>query len=29
VNADMLVGLFLSVAALLYLTYAMLRPEKF
>ncbi len=28
-NADMLVGLFLSVAALLYLTYAMLRPEKF
>jgi K+-transporting ATPase KdpF subunit len=28
-NADMLVGLLLSVGALGYLTYAMLRPEKF
>jgi K+-transporting ATPase KdpF subunit len=28
-NADLMVGLLLSVAALTYLTYAMLRPEKF
>jgi K+-transporting ATPase KdpF subunit len=28
-NADLLVGLLLSVGALAYLTYAMLRPEKF
>jgi K+-transporting ATPase KdpF subunit len=28
-NGDMLVGLILSIAALGYLTYAMLRPEKF
>jgi K+-transporting ATPase KdpF subunit len=27
--ADMLVGLLLSIGALAYLTYAMLRPEKF
>jgi K+-transporting ATPase KdpF subunit len=28
-SADLLVGLLLSAAALTYLTYAMLRPEKF
>jgi K+-transporting ATPase KdpF subunit len=28
-NLDLLVGLFLAVAALVYLTYAMLRPERF
>jgi K+-transporting ATPase KdpF subunit len=28
-NADLLVGLVLSVGALAYLSYAMLRPEKF
>jgi K+-transporting ATPase KdpF subunit len=28
-NADLLVGLLLSIGALTYLTYAMLRPEKF
>jgi K+-transporting ATPase KdpF subunit len=28
-NADLIVGLLLSIAALAYLTYAMLRPEKF
>lgn len=28
-SADLLVGLLLSIGALLYLTYAMLRPEKF
>jgi K+-transporting ATPase KdpF subunit len=28
-NADLLVGLLLSMGALAYLTYAMLRPEKF
>jgi K+-transporting ATPase KdpF subunit len=28
-NADLLVGLILSLGALTYLTYAMLRPEKF
>jgi K+-transporting ATPase KdpF subunit len=28
-NADLLVGLILCVGALGYLTYAMLRPEKF
>ncbi len=28
-NADLLVGLLLSLVALIYLTYAMLRPEKF
>jgi len=26
---DLIVGLVLSLAALIYLTYAMLRPEKF
>jgi len=26
---DLIVGLVLSLAALVYLTYAMLRPEKF
>jgi K+-transporting ATPase KdpF subunit len=28
-NADLLVGLILSIGALTYLTYAMLRPEQF
>ncbi|HEV3087910.1 MAG TPA: K(+)-transporting ATPase subunit F [Candidatus Elarobacter sp.] len=28
-NTDLLVGLLLAVAALVYLTYAMLRPERF
>jgi K+-transporting ATPase KdpF subunit len=28
-NFDDIVGLILTVAALVYLTYAMLRPEKF
>jgi len=28
-NADYVVGLLLALAALVYLTYAMLRPEKF
>jgi len=28
-NTDLLVGLVLAVAALAYLTYAMLRPERF
>jgi K+-transporting ATPase KdpF subunit len=28
-SADLLVGLVLAVAALVYLTYAMLRPERF
>jgi K+-transporting ATPase KdpF subunit len=28
-NADLLVGLVLSLAAMTYLTYAMLRPEQF
>ncbi len=28
-NADLLVGLVLAAGALVYLTYAMLRPEKF
>ena len=28
-NLDLIVGLLLAVAALVYLTYAMLRPEKF
>jgi K+-transporting ATPase KdpF subunit len=28
-NADLFVGLLLSIGALSYLTYAMLRPEKF
>jgi K+-transporting ATPase KdpF subunit len=28
-NADFVVGLLLALAALVYLTYAMLRPEKF
>ncbi len=28
-NADLLVGLVLAVAALVYLTYTMLRPERF
>jgi len=28
-NADLIVGLVLTVAALAYLTYAMLRPEHF
>ncbi len=28
-SADLLVGLLLSIGALTYLTYAMLRPEKF
>jgi K+-transporting ATPase KdpF subunit len=27
--ADLFVGFILSIAALAYLTYAMLRPEKF
>jgi K+-transporting ATPase KdpF subunit len=28
-TADLVAGLLLAVAALLYLTYAMLRPERF
>jgi K+-transporting ATPase KdpF subunit len=28
-TTDLLVGLALAVAALVYLTYAMLRPERF
>jgi K+-transporting ATPase KdpF subunit len=28
-NADLLAGLALAIAALAYLTYAMLRPERF
>jgi K+-transporting ATPase KdpF subunit len=28
-TADLIVGLVLAVAALIYLTYAMLRPENF
>ena len=28
-SADLMVGLALAVAALAYLTYAMLRPERF
>jgi K+-transporting ATPase KdpF subunit len=28
-TADLIVGLVLAVAALVYLTYAMLRPEHF
>jgi K+-transporting ATPase KdpF subunit len=28
-TADMIAGLVLSLAALAYLTYAMLRPERF
>jgi K+-transporting ATPase KdpF subunit len=28
-TADLIIGLVLAVAALVYLTYAMLRPEKF
>ena len=28
-SVDLIVGLVLSVAALVYLTYAMLRPEHF
>jgi len=28
-TTDLLVGLILAVAALVYLTYAMLRPERF
>jgi K+-transporting ATPase KdpF subunit len=28
-NPDLIVGLVLAVAALVYLTYAMLRPERF
>ncbi|HEV2643597.1 MAG TPA: K(+)-transporting ATPase subunit F [Candidatus Elarobacter sp.] len=28
-SADLMVGLALAVAALVYLTYAMLRPERF
>jgi K+-transporting ATPase KdpF subunit len=28
-TTDLLVGLLLAVAALVYLTYAMLRPERF
>ncbi len=28
-TADLLVGILLSIVALLYLTYAMLRPERF
>ncbi|MDQ6943236.1 MAG: K(+)-transporting ATPase subunit F [Candidatus Eremiobacteraeota bacterium] len=28
-SADLLAGLVLAVAALVYLTYAMLRPERF
>ncbi len=28
-TSDLLIGLVLAVAALVYLTYAMLRPERF
>jgi K+-transporting ATPase KdpF subunit len=28
-TTDLLVGLLLAIAALVYLTYAMLRPERF
>ena len=28
-SLDLIVGLLLAVAALVYLTYAMLRPERF
>ncbi len=28
-SADLAVGLLLAIAALVYLTYAMLRPERF
>jgi len=28
-TTDLIVGLLLAIAALVYLTYAMLRPEKF
>jgi K+-transporting ATPase KdpF subunit len=28
-SADLAIGLVLAVAALVYLTYAMLRPERF
>jgi K+-transporting ATPase KdpF subunit len=28
-STDLLVGLLLAIAALVYLTYAMLRPERF
>jgi K+-transporting ATPase KdpF subunit len=28
-TADLIIGLILAVAALVYLTYAMLRPEHF
>ncbi len=28
-NIDLMVGFLLTVAALVYLTYAMLRPERF
>ena len=28
-TVDLLIGLLLAVAALVYLTYAMLRPERF
>jgi K+-transporting ATPase KdpF subunit len=28
-TSDLVVGLLLAVAALVYLTYAMLRPERF
>ena len=28
-TADLIAGLLLAVAALVYLTYAMLRPERF
>jgi K+-transporting ATPase KdpF subunit len=28
-NLDLIVGLLLAIAALVYLTYAMLRPERF
>ncbi|MBV8750952.1 MAG: K(+)-transporting ATPase subunit F [Candidatus Eremiobacteraeota bacterium] len=28
-STDLLIGLLLAVAALVYLTYAMLRPERF
>jgi K+-transporting ATPase KdpF subunit len=28
-NAELLIGLLFSIGALTYLTYAMLRPEKF
>jgi K+-transporting ATPase KdpF subunit len=29
VSADLAIGLLLSLAALVYVTYAMLRPERF